>query len=169
MYSYIHTQRKSKSRIDRVYVNDENTNKITYYKHTPTPFNLTHRIVSFTMKNINERGPGYWKMNTSIIKDPPFQIVVENTCEDVQRLNIEDPIEKWQVFIETIRLETQIYCSKKRYYENRIKNNCERNIEILEKEMSVNNNPDLQKEYHYNLNKLNKEKKQLTKQNLGPR
>ena len=92
MYSYIHTQRKAKSRIDRVYVNDENTNNIIHYKHTPTPFTQTHRIVSFTIKEENKRGPGYWKMNTSIIKDPPFQRVVEQTYEDVQNLNILDPI-----------------------------------------------------------------------------
>ena len=79
MYSYIHTQRKAKSRIDRIYVNDENTKNIIYYKHTPTPFTQTHRIISFTIKENNKRGPGYWKMNTSVINDPPYQKIVERS------------------------------------------------------------------------------------------
>ena len=123
MYSYIHTQRRAKSRIDRIYVNDENTSNIINYKHTPTPFTQTHRIVTFTMRSDNERGPGYWKMNTSIIKDPPFQRTIEKAFDDVQNLNIDDPIEKWHIFIETIRLETLVYISRKRFFEK--KSHCE--------------------------------------------
>ena len=125
MFSYIHTQNKAKSRIDRIYTNNENTHNIIHYKHTPTPFTQTHRIISFTIKEENERGPGYWKMNISIIKDPPFQKIIEKTYKDVHDLNIIDPIERWQVFIETVRIEAMHYSSKKRSYQKRIKSVCE--------------------------------------------
>ena len=94
MFSYIHTQRKAKSRIDRIYVNEENSHNITHYRHTPTPFTQTHRIVSFKVKEDCQRGPGYWKMNTSVINDLPYQITVEKAYEDVLSLNINDPIER---------------------------------------------------------------------------
>ena len=154
MFSYIHTQKKAKSRIDRVYVNDENTSNVTHYKHTHTPFTQTHRILSFKIKGENMRGPGYWKMNTSIIEDPPFQKVIEKTLEDVRKLNIVDSIEHWQTFIETVRIEAQVYSTKKRYYETKIKKNCERNIEMLEQNESLKNDLNIQKEYEYNLGKL---------------
>ena len=155
MFSYIHTQRKAKSRIDRIYVNDESTNNIIHYKHTITPFTQTHKIISFTLTEENSRGPVYWKMNSSIINDLPYQGAVEKTYQDVLDLNIDDPVERWLIFIQTIRIETQVYCSKKRYIENRIKKICERNIEMLEQNQLLNENPLLQEEYEYNLRKLN--------------
>ena len=38
MFSYIHTQNKAKSRIDRVYVNEEECQNIINYKHVTNPF-----------------------------------------------------------------------------------------------------------------------------------
>ena len=135
-----------------MYINEENINNIVNYKHTPTPFNQTHRIVTFNYKKDIDRGPGYWKMNTSIMNDRLFNEVVEKTFDDVQDLNIMDPIEKWQIFIETIRLEAQVYSKKKRYHEKKLKFMYEKNIEILEE-----NNPNLStsskllNDYEYNL------------------
>ena len=128
MFSYIHTQNNAKSRLDRVYVNDENCNNIFHYKHIPTPWKKAHRIVSFTIKESIDRGPGYWKMNTSILSDRAFTKIIESTVKDVLDLNLQDPIERWLIFIQTVRIETQIYCSRKRYTENMIKQSCEKNI-----------------------------------------
>ena len=58
-YSYIHTMAKSKSRLDRLYVNDENCNDILYYKHVPTHFIKAHKLVTFAIKEECERGPGF--------------------------------------------------------------------------------------------------------------
>ena len=155
MFSYIHTKDRSKSRLDRVYVNDENCNNVIFYKHIPTPFIKAHRIVSFTIKEQNERGSGYWKMNTSVISDRPYSIMVENTVSDVLALNIDDPIERWLVFVETVRIETRVYCSKKRFQERKIKTLCEQNIEILEQNPLLSQNQQLHEEYEYNLCRIN--------------
>ena len=86
------------------------------------------------------------------MNDRLFNEVVEKTFDDVQDLNIMDPIEKWQIFIETIRLEAQVYSKKKRYHEKKLKFMYEKNIEILEE-----NNPNLStsskllNDYEYNL------------------
>jgi exonuclease III len=155
MFSYIHTQRNSKSRLDRVYVNDENSNSILHYKHTPTPWIKAHRIVTFTVKENIERGPGFWKMNTSILSDRPFSVIVESTVRDVLDLNIPDPIERWLIFIETIRIEAQIYCSRKKYTEQKVKNVCEKTIERLEQNPLLSQSDELQEQYDYHQNKLN--------------
>ena len=125
-FSYLHTQNNSKSRIDRIYVNDENCCDFLHYSHVHTKFKKAHRIVKFIIKEECERGPGFWKMNTSILHDRAFKMLIESTVGDVISLNIEDPIERWQVFIETIRIDTRAYCSKKRAIEKKLKNLCEK-------------------------------------------
>lgn len=166
MYSYIHTKDQAKSRIDRVYVNDENCNVILHYKHIPTKFLRAHRIVTFTIKKQNERGPGYWKMNTKILSDRPYQALMERTVRDVDELRIDDPIERWLVFIETVRLETQVYCSSKRYHERKVKNLCEMRIQSLEQNSDLGKNPLLQEEYDYCLARLGEWHKQQVEGHL---
>ena len=162
MFSYIHTQRYAKSRLDRIYVNDENYNHILHYKHIHTPWIKAHRIVTFSIKESTERGPGFWKMNTSILSDHAFSIIVESTVKDVSDLNITDPIEQWLVFIETIRIEAQVYCSRKRYIERQIKTRCEKNIATLEQNPLLSQSEELQGQYDYNQSKLNDwQKKQI--------
>ena len=155
MFSYIHTKDNSKSRLDRIYTNDEQCCNIMHYKHTHTPFIKAHRIVTFTIKQHNNRGPGFWKMNTSILPDRAYITLVETTVNDVLTLNIQDPIERWLIFIETIRIETQAYCSRKKYLEQKMKHICEKNIEILEQMDTLSQNTHLQQNYEDNLQKLN--------------
>ena len=141
MFSYIHTMHNAKSRIDRVYVSDAFVNNIIIYKHTQTPFTMAHKVVSFTLKEDVERGRGYWKMNRSILTDRAYQLIIEKTKQDVSNLHIQDPIERWLVFIETVRIETQAYCRRKRYYERSIKDICEKKLETLEDNPLLANSP----------------------------
>ena len=155
MFSYIHTQHNAKSRIDRVYINDENVSNIFYYKHTPTPWPKAHRLVTFTVRANVERGPGFWKMNTSILSDRAFTSIVESTINDVSALSIQDPIERWLIFIQTIRLEAQVYSSRKRYYEKAIKNECERSLELLEQQHQHQQSTHIKVQHEYYTEKLN--------------
>ena len=155
MFSYNHTQNNAKSRIDRVYTTDENCSEVLHYKHTIAgQWPMAHRLVSFTLQKNVERGPGFWKLNISILPDRAYGLIVESTVKDVLALNIPDAIERWLVFIETIRLETQIYCSKKRFLEREVKNQCEKHIELLERNPLLDNNADLQFQHQYYMNKL---------------
>ena len=49
---------------------------ITNMKYIQTPFG-GHRILYFTKIAPNEQGKGYYKMNTSILKDQKFKEIVE--------------------------------------------------------------------------------------------
>ena len=89
-YSYIHTKDKAKSRIDRIYVNDESCSEIMAYTHTPTIFVKAHKLITFSLKEECERGPGFWKMNTSILQDRLYQTLVENTANDVLSLGLKE-------------------------------------------------------------------------------
>ena len=153
MFSYVHTQHGAKSRIDRVYMNEENCPDIFHYKHTPNKW--LHRVVTFSIREKSERGPGFWKMNASILSDRAYGLLVETTIEDIKVLNIVDPIERWLVFVETIRIETQVYCSRKRFHERQIKKKCERIIELLEQNPRLSSSTELQIHHEYYTNKLN--------------
>ncbi len=155
MFSYIHTMHNAKSRIDRIYVSDTFANNIITYKHTQTPFTMAHKVVSFTLKEGVERGRGFWKMNTSILTDRAYQLIIEKTIQDVLNLRIQDPIERWLVFIETVRIETQAYCKRKRHYERSIKDICEKKLEILEDNPLLANSPTLNRKYEFYKSKLN--------------
>ncbi len=155
MFSYIHTAHNAKSRIYRVYVSDYISSIIILYRHIHTPFTMAHKVVSFTLKEGVERGPGFWKMNTSRLTDRAYQIIIDKTINDVLNLHVQDPIERWLIFIETVRIETQVYCQRKRFHERAIKLLCERNIETLEQEPLLATSPVLSKQYEYYKSKLN--------------
>ena len=153
-YSYIHTKDNSKSRIDRIYVNDENVNEIMSYKHVPSIYCKAHKVVSFSAKEECERGPGFWKMNTSILRDRAHKTLVETTVSDVVSLGINDPIERWLVFKETIAIDTRAYCAKKRNIERSIRTVCEKNIEILEQNPTLSQNQKLNERHEFYMSKL---------------
>ena len=155
MFSYIHTRLQSKSRIDRIYVNDENQGNITHYEHILTPFTTAHRMVSFIIKQNVERGPGYWKMNTSIITDRPFYLLIEKIIQDVSNLHVQDPIERWLIFKESVRIEARVYCTRKLYQEKKLKSTYERNIMRLEQDPRLASDLDLQQQHTFCLNKIN--------------
>ena len=59
------------------------------------------------------------------------------------------------VLLDTIRIETQIYCSRKSFYEKRIQNMCEKNISLLEQNPLLAQNDELHRDYEYYVDTLN--------------
>ena len=155
MFSYIHTAHGAKSRIDRVYSSDTFVNNLVFYRHTLTPFVKAHKIVTFSVREGIDRGPGFWKMNTSVIPDRVYGMIIESTIQDVLNLDIEDPIERWLIFIETVRIETQVYCTRKRRLELRIVSTCEKRIAELEQDPMLSQCDSLGEEYAYCTARLN--------------
>ena len=125
------------------------------YKQELTIFRKAHKIVTFTLKDECERGPGFWKMNSSILKDRAYETLVENTANDVLSLGLHDPIERWLVFMDSISIETKLYSAKKKGIERKIKKLCEKNIEILEQNSTMSQDDQLHQEHEYYLTKLN--------------
>ena len=63
-----------------------------------TPFH-GHRILSFSKKGHNEHGKGFYKMNTSILKDSQYREMINELVQTISNLETSDPIHKWQTFI----------------------------------------------------------------------
>ena len=134
IWSFIGSGTAGNSRIDRVYVNSINMKNMTNIQYIQTPFG-GHRILSFTKKSQNEKGKGYFKMNTSILKDAKYREIVEETIEELEELQIEDEIEKWETFLLTIKSKSISY--------SQIKNRIKRNLkdEIVKEIYEIEENP----------------------------
>ena len=123
IWSFIGTGKAKNSRIDRMYVNTEDMKNITNIKYTPTPFH-GHRVLTFQVKDANEHGKGYYKMNTSILSDKRYEKIVEETMEDIYELNIDDKIAKMEVFLLTIKAKSLSYSQTR----NKVKRNLKDSI-----------------------------------------
>ena len=90
VWSFIGSGSAGNSRIDRVYVNTVNANNCTNIQYTPTSFG-SHKVVSFVKNMSNDKGKGYYKMNTIIISDR--ELVLETLCE-LDSLDRDDDIHR---------------------------------------------------------------------------
>ena len=145
IYSFIGPT--GRSRIDRIYTSQENAKNITDIKYTTTPFTGAHKIMTCTVQNEQKRGPGYWKMNSSILNDPQYIKEIEETVQNISTLQIQNPIDWWDLFIMTTRSITINYTRKKSQTQNKLKKQVLKELEGLEKTAYVNMT-EQQKEYY---------------------
>ena len=65
--SFTHQNKKSRSRIDRIYVTDKESGKIMRQGFIDTPWR-DHKIITVEMNETSEKGPGQWALNTDLLK-----------------------------------------------------------------------------------------------------
>ena len=115
LYSFVSPA--GKSRGDRVYVNAEIVNQVVDLRYLPIPFNLAHKVLTFTIRDQRPSGRGYWKMNSSILNDPAYVRLIELTVVEVDSLTGLDAQRWWDVFLSAVRSKTIDYTSRKRLVE----------------------------------------------------
>ena len=130
-WSFIGTGRAKNSRIDRVYVNSEEATNVTQLKYQPTPFG-GHRILKFIIKGPVEHGKGYYKMNTSILKEPQYKELMENLVKDINDQGSNDPIHKWQLFTALTKSRSITYSKMRAKVERGVKNRLQNELIKLE-------------------------------------
>ena len=120
IYSFVNTT--GESRGDRVYVNEENVPNISEHKYTVTPFNLAHKILTLTVTDQQERGRGYWKLNSSVLDDNAYTAMVRQTIANVDKLPIQDPQKWWDTFLTSVRSKTVENTKREHSIENECRN-----------------------------------------------
>ena len=130
LYSY--NAPSGKSRGDRIYVSDDNIKNITNIKYINTPFNSAHKILTFDLTEQQEMGPGFWKMNSSVVRDNAYKREIEEAVDGINRLEIDNPMDWWDLFIMVVRSITKTYTTKKAYTKNSLKSYILHNIQRLE-------------------------------------
>ena len=81
LYTYYHTDRRSKSRIDRIYLNVELSSRVeaTNFEYTSLS---DHKIVRLRIGNNVERGPGSWIFNNTLLNDITFCNKMSNAIRE---------------------------------------------------------------------------------------
>ena len=121
-----------------------------------------HSIVKLTIDiNSYERGPGYFKLNNSLILDNEYQQTIKESIKEIATINKDaNPNTLWEIIKGTVRNETIKYASlkKKENLKNEIKYT--KDIEQLERELSNADDSELHDRIKSNLdskrNELNK-------------
>ena len=129
VYSYIAPT--GKSRGDRLYVNEDNINNITNVKYIKTHFNAAHKIMTFEINEQN-RGPGIWKMNSSVLKDTTYKAEIEKIIQGINTLNITNPLDWWDLFIMVARSVTMDYSKRKAKVQQNLKKHVTTQIDHFE-------------------------------------
>ena len=77
IYTYSHTDKKSKSRLDRIYVSADMATKVDATNFDTSCFS-DHKIFRVRIANSILRGPGSWIFNNTILKDQDFITLLRN-------------------------------------------------------------------------------------------
>ena len=96
-------------------------------KYIQTPFS-GHRIFTFKRAHAVSKGKGYYKMNTSILKDNTYGEMVRETLENLHNLKIEDPIDAWNTFLLTIKSKSATYSKIKSKTRRKLKDNLQKQL-----------------------------------------
>ena len=94
-----------------------------------------------------KKGPGYWKLNGSVLKDEFYQNKICNIIESLSEMTITAK-EKWELFKIHVREFTQKFCRKKAFKTKADKSILEETLRSLDKKINVDKeNEKLECEY----------------------
>ena len=128
---------KRASRLDFWLVTKNIKRKTTYTDIRPA-IRADHNAISlkFCTKH-NERGPGYWKINTDILNDKDYQNGIVKLIDSFSSNCL--PLQmKWEMFKVQVREFSQKYCRKKALEKKDSKLSLEAELNKLEKLIDVN-------------------------------
>ena len=102
-----------------------------------------HSIVPLSIdSNIYNRGPGYFKLNNSLLLDGEYQQKIKDNINDIARINKDANTNTlWEIKNGTIRNETIKYASLKKKRNIQIEENHTKEIQWLEIELTSSDDP----------------------------
>ena len=154
VWSFIGSGKPKNSRIDRLYINSTESPNMTQMNYNQTPFG-GHRILKFTKKGTTEHGKGYYKMNTSILKEPKHRELIETLAVEVSNLD-SDPIRKWQTFTMLAKSRSMTYSKQRSLIKNKLKRKLLKDIANLEEHPNSLDAPHELELYNYLQRQLKK-------------
>ena len=104
---------KKASRIDYALVSAGLDQKVLVTKYIPG-IKTDHRAFYMCIElNPNERGRGYWKLNTKYLQDLDYlQLINQEIEQTLVATEIKSPTDRWEILKERIRKVSQQYCRK---------------------------------------------------------
>ena len=147
-YTWRNISLKRASRLDYWLVTKQIKRKTSCTDIRPA-IRTDHNAISikFCIKQ-NERGPGYWKINTDILDDVNYKMKVSEIIHSFCKNNYSSPQIRWEMFKIRIREFSQKFCRKKALDRKNDKFSLDKKWCELEKQIDVNI-PDQQVEKEY--------------------
>ena len=148
-------------RLDYFLISSNIVNSISVYKIT-TGIRSDHSIVYLNINVDNQpRGPGYFKLNNSVLLDIEYQEKIKLSIQEIANINSEaNPNTLWEIIKGTIRNETIKYCSTKKKNTVKLEMQLKKDIDKLAVELSNNTDNEI---ILININKKKSELNELTK------
>ena len=134
-------------RLDYFLVSNNILNNITKCKITHG-YKSDHSIVYFDINMENHtKGPGYFKLNSSILLENDYQTNIKNTVIETVEMNKDaNPNTLWELIKGSIRNETIKYTSFKKKKENEEEKKLQKEIDDLEKHLTLDNNNNIKEQ-----------------------
>jgi len=133
MFTWHCKKKKIYCRLDYWLVSEHLTNLI--YETDIIPSVLSdHSIVKISIRNpkLQERGPGYWKFNITLLRDKQYIKHIKQTISKSEALHqYDDKAIVWELIKMDIRSATMSYCKHKRQASTKHEKHLETQLKIL--------------------------------------
>ena len=120
--------------------------------------------------DLNEyiRGPGYFKLNNSLILDTEYQQQIKENINTIAIINNDaNPNTLWEIIKGTIRNKTIEYASAKKKYHSQIEETHIKDIEILENKLTRSSEQQHTERLKQELDNKRKELDEITENKLN--
>ena len=134
---YSFTSAQGKSRGDRLYISEANLSAVKNLRYINTPFKTAHKIMTFNLQTEQKFGPSSWKMNSSVVRDQRYRNEIEEIYNDLNTLDISNPVDWWDLFITVVQGVTIAYTTRKARIKHALKNFLLQRIESLEEKEAL--------------------------------
>lgn len=150
-------------RLDYFLISENLRNYVISSKHT-TSYKSDHSLVTLCIDMINiSRGPGYFKINNSLLLDAEYKDIINKNIDETASLNSNaNPNTLWELIKGTVRNETIKYATKKKKELNKREDKLKNEIEELQNIISGQVNDDRFETYKTELQKKTTELEALT-------
>ena len=102
----------------------------------------------------HSRGPGYFKLNNSLLLDIEYQEIIKTSINDITNINADaNPNTLWELIKGTVRNETIKYAARKKKENNELENRLSNDINKLKIDLTNSLNDDNSQNIKSNLDK----------------
>jgi hypothetical protein len=102
-----------------------------------------HNIIklAFINPDIQRRGPGYWKFNTSLLRDKKYTNLIKETIQNSEMQNKhEDKGIVWELVKIDIRSATIKYCKNSKHKKQKHEESLQKDLKLLHQQITTTNN-----------------------------
>ena len=124
-------------RLDYIFMNNELLPLVTSAKHIYVS-GPDHKMVNCILDSeASERGPSYWKLNTSILEDENYLRFMNREIEEFKATCFSDPVDRLESLKIMVKSTTIDFCINKKKEETRYINRLEK--ELADLNVKINN------------------------------